>query len=40
MTKETLELIVVNSKNIKDEEALTKTVRALENAFKIKELRK
>lgn len=40
MTKETLELIVVNSKNIKEEEALAKTVRVLEDSFKIKELRK
>lgn len=40
MTEETLELIVVNSEYIKDEEALSKTVRVLENAFKLDELRK
>ena len=40
ITKETLELIVVNSKNIKDEEALARTVRVLEKSFKFKELRK
>jgi hypothetical protein len=40
MTKETLELIVVNSEHIKDEEPLSKTVRVLEKYFKSDELRK
>jgi len=40
MTKETLELIVVNSEYIKDEEHLSETIRVLENCFKSGELRK